>query len=153
MKQKKKGGKTTTKRKHKKEKNNKKEEKQQKEKREEKRGKTHKNNRKKGEKKKTNTYSPQSVTTTTNTAQANTQARAGALMAHRPVWVGHPTHGWVPVKTHSAPVPTSVGRLWVAPPPPQHTTMSPRKRNTMTQNNVCPEVCRGPRCVQYGAKR
>ena len=24
------------------------------------------------------------------------------------------SHGWVPVKTHSTPVPTSVGRLWVA---------------------------------------
>ena len=31
----------------------------------------------------------QSVTTTTTTAQANTQARAGALMAHHPAWVGH----------------------------------------------------------------
>ena len=31
--------------------------------------------------------------TTTTTAQANTQARAGALMAQHPVWVGHHTRG------------------------------------------------------------
>ena len=33
------------------------------------------------------------LTTKTTTAQANTQARAGTLMAHHPVWVGHHTGG------------------------------------------------------------
>ena len=31
-----------------------------------------------------------------------------------PSCLGGSSHGWVPVKTHSTPVPTSVGRLWVA---------------------------------------
>ena len=34
-----------------------------------------------------------SYTTTAITAEANTQARAGALMAHHPAWVGHHTCG------------------------------------------------------------
>ena len=72
---------------------------------------------------------PQQVTTTT-TAQANTQARAGALVPPSSCLAGS-SHGWVPVKTHSTPVPTSVGKLgcW---PALQHTTMSPRKWSAMT---------------------
>ena len=31
-----------------------------------------------------------------------------------PSCLGGSSHGWVPVKTHSTTVPTSVGRLWVA---------------------------------------
>ena len=31
-----------------------------------------------------------------------------------PSCLGGSSHGWVPVKTHSAPVPTSVERLWLA---------------------------------------
>ena len=30
-----------------------------------------------------------------------------------PSCLGGPPHGWAPVKTHSTPVPTSVGRLWL----------------------------------------
>ena len=73
---------------------------------------------------------PQSATTTT-TAQANTQARAGALVAHHPAWVGHHTGG-VPVKTHSnGPRAHFGGEAVGCSPTPQHTTMSPRKRNTI----------------------
>ena len=39
------------------------------------------------------TTMPPSDTTTAITAQANTQARAGALLAHHPAWVGHHTGG------------------------------------------------------------
>ena len=31
-----------------------------------------------------------------------------------PSCLGGSSHGWVPVRTHSTPVPASVGRLWVA---------------------------------------
>ena len=31
-----------------------------------------------------------------------------------PSYLGGTSHGWVPVSTHSTPVPTTVGRLWVA---------------------------------------
>ena len=43
--------------------------------------------------KRTGLMRPPSDTTTAITAQANTQARAGALMAHHPAWVGHHTGG------------------------------------------------------------
>ena len=55
---------------------------------------------------------PQSATTTTTTAQANTQARAGALMAHHPAW-------WVITRVGPGQNPQYTrshfgGRLWVA---------------------------------------
>ena len=54
-----------------------------------------------------------------------------------PSCLGGSSHGWVPVKTHSTPVPTSVGRLGCSLAP-QHTPMSPRKRNTIT--TVCQNI-------------
>ena len=48
-----------------------------------------------------------------------------------PSCLGGSSHGWVPVKTHSTPVPTSVGRLWVAHQLHDTTPMNPRKRNTI----------------------
>ena len=73
---------------------------------------------------------PQSVMTTSTTAQANTQARAGALMAHHPAWVGHHTGG-----SQSKPTVHLChfgGEAVRCSPTPQHKTVSPRKRNTMT---------------------
>ena len=63
--------------------------------------------------------------TTTITAQANTQARSGALMAHRPACVGP---GQNPQYTRAHFGGEAVG----CSPTPQHTTMSPRKRATIT---------------------
>ena len=50
-----------------------------------------------------------------------------------PSCLGGSSHGWVPVKTHSTPVPTSVGRLWVAQDTPIHNN-EPKK--TQHDNNI-----------------
>ena len=71
-----------------------------------------------------------SDTTTAITAQANTQARAGALMAHHPAWVGpNPTVRSCPLRW---------GRLWGCSPTAHkcHDSMSPNdeKGRTLPQH-------------------
>ena len=67
------------------------------------------------------TLKPPPDTTTATTAQANTQARAGALMDHRLAWVGHHTGGFRSEPTVH-PCPLRWGRLWVAHQ--QHTSVT-----------------------------
>ena len=49
----------------------------------------------------------------TFTPQTTTQAKSWRSDAPNPPWMGA-SHGWVPIDTHSIPVPFSEGRLWVA---------------------------------------
>ena len=58
-------------------------------------------------------------TSTRNHSQPR-KARAGALMAH-PSCLGGSSYGWVSVNTQSTPLPTTVGRLWVAQQHHTHT--------------------------------
>ena len=44
------------------------------------------------------------------------------------------SHGWVPVDTHSTPVPTTVGRLWVAQ---NHTSPIPLTAPAWQRSNIC----------------
>ena len=90
-----------------------------------------------------------SLTTTISHENNNHRTSIHASTSWRsdgsPSCLGGSSHGWVPVNTHSIPVPTSVGRLWVACSLAlQHTTMSPRKRNTTTtwQRSECYAISR-----------
>ena len=67
----------------------------------------------------------------TFTTTFTTHARAGALVPP-PSCLGGGPHRWVPVKTHSTPVRTSVRRLWVA----QHKTPHEPKRLTLREGQV-----------------
>ena len=53
-----------------------------------------------------------------------------------PSCLGGSSHVWVPVRTHSTLVPTSVRRLWVAHQL-HHTTMSQRKLNMVAEQVLC----------------
>ena len=66
-----------------------------------------------------------------NTIHAS-NARAGALVIHRP-GLGGSSHRWVPVNTHSTPLPSMNGRLWVAQHQPlAHHKMSRAKNFRQT---------------------
>ena len=54
-----------------------------------------------------------------------------------PSCLGGSSLGWVPVKTHSTPVPTSVGRLWVAHQ--LHNTHNNEPKKTKHGNNMVAE--------------
>ena len=74
---------------------------------------------------------PQSVTTTTTTAQANTQARAGAS-GDSPSCLGGSSHGVGPGQNPQYTRAHFGGKAVGCSLALQHTTMSPRKRNTIT---------------------
>ena len=70
----------------------------------------------------------------------NHSTRAGALWcSHHLVWMGA-SDGWVPVKTHSTPVPSSEGRLWVA----RHSNTAPHK---MSPNSYRQSSCTSVRII------
>ena len=52
-----------------------------------------------------------------------------------PSCLGGSSHGWVPVNPHSTPVPTSVGRLWVAHQ--QHTSVTTQRAHMTTRGGHC----------------
>ena len=93
---------------------------------------------------------PQSVTTTTTTAQANTQARAGALTAHHPAWKGHHTGGSRSKPTEH-PCPLRWEGCGLLTSTPTHTPMSPRKRNTITTSS--PQAVQKQNCMQQHWER
>ena len=66
-------------------------------------------------------------------AQAITQC-ASWRSDGSPPCLGVSSHGWVPVNTHSTPVPGTPGRLWVAPSPRtlHRHQMSPRHQNSFS---------------------
>ena len=54
-----------------------------------------------------------------------------------PLCLGGSSHGWVPVKSHSTPVPTSMVRLWVAHQ--LHDTTTSRRKRTQHNDNMAAE--------------
>ena len=61
-----------------------------------------------------------------------------------PSCLGGSSHGWVPVNTHSTPVPTSVGRLWVAHQ--QHTSVKCQEGLSVLQHVHLKNRWKPPTC-------
>ena len=80
---------------------------------------------------------PPSDTTAAITAQASTQCKSWRTDGS-PSCLGGSSHGCVPVETHSTPVPTSVGRLWVAHQ--QHTSDTTQRAQMTTRGGHCPNM-------------